>query len=222
MKLRNFKRKRDSNVSERDTYMSKFLDVAKGLICAEPSVYYVPDPHIILEHEDGVIYTPGYLYYNDFDTHFHVYMLMSDKEIPDNVSDMGIEYIIKKSKIKNIHGTSSSLFEIPKRLDLSNIIPDIRKRAFGQVDQIKLSEMLRIYDNASNLIINKFEGGLVLIHNKASTHIGIGTNMIYVTHIPEDMASLFRDRIDEIVSDNPDVVKSENIMIIPKYDLMNL
>lgn len=222
MKKRSFKRKRDTKVSERGVYMSKFLDIAKRLICTEPSVYYVPDPHIILKHEEGVVYTPGYLYYNDFDTHYHVYVLLNDKEMPDNVSDMSTEYIIEKGKIKNIHGTSSSLFEIPKRLDLSNIIPDIRKRTFGQVNRIKLSEMLRIYDDASNLIVNKFEGGLVLINNKASTHIGSGTNMMYVSHIPEDMVSLFRDRIEDIVSANPNVVKSENIMIIPKYNLINL
>ena len=221
MKKRNFKRKRDTKVSERGVYMSKFLDVAKRLICTEPSVHYVHDPHIILKHKDGVVYTPGYLYYNDFDTHFHVYMLMSDREMPDNTSDMATEYIIEKSKIKNIYGVSSSLFHIPKRLDLSNITPDIRNRAL-HVDRIKLSEMLRIYDDASNLIINKFEGGLVLINNKSTTHIGSGTNMMYVSHIPEDMVSLFRDRIEEIVSDNPNVVKSENIMIVPRSRLMTL
>ena len=216
------KEKESLKVSERGVYMSKFLDVAKRLICTEPSVHYVPDPHIILKHKDGVVYTPGYLYYNDFDTHFHVYMLMSDREMPDNTSDMATEYIIEKSKIKNIYGVSSSLFHIPKRLDLSNITPDIRKRTFSHVDQIKLSEMLRIYDDASNLIINKFEGGLVLINNKSTTHIGSGTNMMYVSHIPEDMVSLFRDRIEDIVTTNPNVVKSDNIMIIPKYNLINL
>lgn len=147
---------------------------------------------------------------------------MSDREMPDNTSDMATEYIIEKSKIKNIYGVSSSLFHIPKRLDLSNITPDIRKRTFSHVDQIKLSEMLRIYDDASNLIINKFEGGLVLINNKSTTHIGSGTNMMYVSHIPEDMVSLFRDRIEDIVTTNPNVVKSDNIMIIPKYNLINL
>ena len=149
-------------------------------------------------------------------------MLMSDREMPDNTSDMATEYIIEKSKIKNIYGVSSSLFHIPKRLDLSNITPDIRKRTFSHVDRIKLSEMLRIYDDAGNLIINKFEGGLVLINNKSTTHIGRDANMVYVTHIPEDMVSLFRDRIEEIVSDNPNVVKSENIMIVPRSRLMTL
>ena len=216
------KEKESLKVSERGVYMSKFLDVAKRLICTEPSVHYVPDPHIIIKHKDGVVYTPGYLYYNDFDTHFHVYMLMSDREMPDNTSDMATEYIIEKSKIKNIYGVSSSLFHIPKRLDLSNITPDIRKRTFSHVDRIKLSEMLRIYDDAGNLIINKFEGGLVLINNKSTTQIGRDANMVYVTHIPEDMVSLFRDRIEEIVSDNPNVVKSENIMIVPRSRLMTL